>query len=460
MKDLTQGNVFNHILRFSIPMLLGSVFQQLYNVVDSLIVGNFLGNSALAAVGASFPVIFVLISMIIGLTMGISVVISQYYGAKDMHRVKKAIDSMMIFVMISGVLVGLIGYLFSEKIFILLNFPSEIIKEAALYFKILIAGVFFMFGYNGVSAVLRGLGDSKTPLYFLIVTTVLNIILDLIFVLIFKWGIAGVAWATIISQAISFFGLIIWLNKKHNFIKINIFNLEFDREIFGKSIKIGAPAGIQQTIVGLSATALTSIVGSFGTETVAGFAVAVRIDSFAMMPAMNVSVALTNFVGQNIGAGKIDRIKKGYYAALAISCGISFILGLIFLTCSKLLVAFFTPDPVVQLVGSQFLMTCSMFYIFVSAMFMTNGVLRGAGDAMAPMLNTVVALWFVRIPVAVIASKGWKSFSLLSFDIHGWSGLGSRGIWWGAPVSWVIGFLLAYSYYRRGNWKNKSLVKQ
>ena len=458
MKDLTEGNVFKHILKFFIPMLLGSVFQQLYNVVDSLIVGNFLGNSSLAAVGASFPVLFVLISMIIGLTMGMSVVISQYYGAKDMPRVKKAIDSMIIFVIVSGFVVGLIGYFFAEKIFILLNFPQEVIHEASKYFKILISGVIFMFGYNGVSAILRGLGDSKTPLYFLIVTTVLNIILDLVFVLNFGWGIAGVAWATVISQAVSVFGLIFWLNKKHHFIKIKLNDLEFDREIFSKSVKIGAPAGVQQTIVGLSATALTSVVGGFGTETVAGFAVAIRIDSFAMMPAMNVSIALTNFVGQNIGAGKIQRIKKGFKSALALSCGISFIMGLIFLTLSRPLVAFFTPDPAVQLVGSQFLRTCSMFYVFVSAMFMTNGVLRGAGDAMAPMLNTIVALWAVRIPVAIIMAKGWSGFSFLGIDIHGWEGLGSRGIWWGAPISWVVGFILAYSYYRRGKWKNKSIV--
>ena len=458
MKDLTQGNEFNHILKFSIPMLLGSVFQQLYNVVDSLIVGNFLGNSSLGAVGASFPVMFVLISMIIGLTMGMSVVISQYYGAKDMDRVKKAIDSMIIFVITSGIIVGLIGHFLSERIFILLNFPPDVIAEASTYFKIIISGVIFMFGYNGVSAILRGLGDSKTPLYFLIVTTVLNIILDLIFVLWFKLGIAGVAWATVISQAVSFFGLIIWLNKKHNFIKIKLFNLEFDKNIFSKSVRIGAPAGIQQTIVGLSATALTSIVGGFGTETVAGFAVAIRIDSFAMMPAMNVSIALTNFVGQNIGAGKTDRVKKGYKSALGLSCGISLLLGLVFLFFSRQLVAFFTPDPAVQLVGSQFLRTCSMFYVFLSAMFMTNGVLRGAGDTMVPMLNTMVALWCVRIPVALLLAKGWSDFSILGKEIHGWEGFGSRGIWWGAPVSWVVGFLLAFTYYKKGNWKRKAVI--
>ena len=458
MKNLTEGNVFNHILKFSLPMLLGSVFQQLYNVVDSVIVGHFIGNSALAAVGASFPVIFVLISMIIGVTMGMSVVISQYYGAKDLGSVRKAIDSMMIFIIVAGLSVGTIGFFLAEHIFTLLNFPAEVISDASLYFKIFISGIIFMFGYNGVSAILRGLGDSKTPLYFLILATLLNIVLDLLFVLGFGWGIWSVSLATIISQAAAFIGLIVYLNKRHSFIKIKLKTLEFDRDIFKKSVKIGLPGGIQQTIVGVSGAMLTSIVGSFGTETVAGFAVAIRLDSFAIMPAMNISIALTSFVGQNIGAGKIDRIKHGYNSALALSCGISFVIGLIFLFFSRSLVAFFTPDPAVQEVGSQFLKTCSMFYIFISAMFMTNGVLRGAGDAIVPMMNTAIALLFIRVPVAYFLSKSYISFNLYGENVVLWKGLGSKGIWWGSPVSWVIGFLLAYTYYRKGNWKNKSVI--
>lgn len=446
MNDLTQGNVFKHILKFSVPMLLGNVFQQFYNVVDSLIVGNFLGNSSLAAVGASFPVIFVLVSLIMGLTMGMSVVISQYYGAKNYIGVKKAIDSMMIFVLIAGVIIGVFGAIFSETIFTLLNFPEDVIAEAGIYFKIFIAGIIFNFGYNGVSAVLRGLGDSKTPLYFLIISTVLNVLLDLFFVLVLKMGIAGVAWATVISQAVSFIGLTLWLNKTHLFIKIKFLLLKFDLEIFMKSIKIGLPSGIQHTIVGLSMTALTTIVGAFGTATIAGFSVAIRLDSFAMMPALNISIALTSFVGQNVGAGKFNRIREAYHSGLILSSILSVLTGLIFIIWGRNLVGFFTPDTEVQLVGAQYLRTMGGFYFVLSAMFMTNGVLRGAGDTLVPMFITLFALWAVRIPVAYILSREW-------------SGLGSNGIWWGSPVSWIVGFILSYLYYIKGNWIKKSIIK-
>ncbi|MCK9329899.1 MAG: MATE family efflux transporter [Candidatus Cloacimonetes bacterium] len=446
MKDLTEGNVFKQILYFSIPMLFGNVFQQLYNVVDSIIVGNYLGNEALAAVGASFPVIFVLISMILGITLGMSIVISQYYGAKDLRNVKRAIDSMMIFIIISGIVVGIIGYIFANSIFRLLGFPEEVIIQAGTYFKIFIAGIIFMFGYNGVSAILRGLGDSKTPLYFLILSTVLNIFLDLVFIVVFENGIEGVAFATIISQAVSFIGMSIWLNVKHKFIKIKFINLEFARDIFLKSLRIGLPSGIQQTIVGLSITALISIVSDFGTATIAGFTVATRLDSFAMMPAMNISIAITSFVGQNIGAGKVSRVAKGYHTALSLSGVISIIIGLIFIFFGKHLTGFFSPDIAVQEVGDAYLSTIGGFYIAFSGMLITQGVLRGAGDTIFPMIFTIISLIFIRVPLAWFLSREW-------FD------LGSDGIWWGTPIAWSVGFILSFIYYRSGKWKNKSIVK-
>lgn len=445
MKDLTNGNVFKQILMFSVPMLLGNVFQQLYNVVDSIIVGNYLGNEALAAVGASFPVIFVLISMILGITLGMSVVISQYYGAKDLLNVKKAIDSMMVFIIISGIVVGLFGFIFSDTLFRLLGFSDEIIIQAGSYFKIYIAGIIFMFAYNGVSAVLRGLGDSKTPLYFLIVSTLLNIFLDLLFIVKFENGIEGVAWATVISQAVSFLGMTIWLNTKHKFIKIKFVHLKFDKPIFRKSLNIGLPSGIQHTIVGLSVTALMAIVSSFGTETIAGFTVATRLDSFAMMPAINIAVALTSFVGQNIGAGKLHRVVKGYHSALTLSSIISLLTGLTFITLGYKLTGFFSPDLAVRAVGASYLRIIGGFYIAFSGMLITQGVLRGAGDTLMPMVFTITSLILVRVPLAWFLSRDWFSF-------------GSTGIWWGTPISWSVGFILSYIYYCRGNWKAKAVV--
>jgi len=445
MRDLSKGNVFNHILVLSIPMFIGNVFQQLYNVVDSLIVGNILGKEALAAVGATFPVNFVLISLIVGLTMGMSVVVSQYYGAKDIRRVKAVIDTMVVFTIVAGVVIGSIGFLFSRNIFTLMNLPEEVIPHATAYFKIFIAGIFFTFGYNGLSAILRGLGDSKTPLIFLIIAAVINIFLDLFFIKNLHWGIEGAAWATIISQSIAFFGLVVWLNIKHRFMKINFLKLSFDWDIFARSVKIGLPSGIQQTIVAMSMTLLTAIVGSFGSDVMAGFTVAIRLDSFAVMPSMSISVILTSFVGQNIGAGTLHRVSEAYKASISMAVAISIVVGLAFIFGGKLLVSFFTPDIDVQIAGAQCMRTMGGFYIFLSAMFMNTAVLRGAGDTLIPMFLSIFTLWGVRIPVAYFLSREW-------------SGLGSDGLWWGSPISWIFGFGITFLYLKTGRWKRKAVI--
>ena len=236
--------------------LLGNVFQQLFSVVDSIVVGKFVGKEALAAVGASFPVIFIMVSMIIGLVMGTTVVISQYFGAKDFVKVKRAIDTMYIYSAIAGVITTIIGIIISEPLLRLLGLPEEIMPQAVLYLRIYLSGIIIFFGFNGTSAVLRGLGDSKTPLYFLIIATVANIILVLLFVAVFRWGVAGAAYATLIANGLAFGLAIYWLNKTHKLIRIAIKGLHFDREIFQQSISIGLPTGIQQTLVAMGALGL------------------------------------------------------------------------------------------------------------------------------------------------------------------------------------------------------------
>ncbi|MEA3316835.1 MAG: MATE family efflux transporter, partial [Bacteroidota bacterium] len=292
MKDLTQGKESKLILKFALPMLLGNVFQQLYNVVDSIIVGNFIGKEALAAVGASFPIIFLFLSLIIGIASGSTIVISQYFGAKRLKEVKQTIETLYIFLFFASITVSIIGIIFSEEIFRLLQLPEGIIPQATSYFNIFIGGVLVSFGFNGTSAILRGLGDSKTPLYFLILSTILNIGLDLLFVLVFKWGISGVASATVIAQGLTFISAIIYLNKNHQIVNLNILNLKFNKNIFIKSIKIGLPTGIQQSFVAIGMMALMSIVNTFGTNVIAAYSVGTRINSLASMPAMNFATAL------------------------------------------------------------------------------------------------------------------------------------------------------------------------
>ena len=442
MKDLTKGKESSLILQFAMPMLIGNVFQQLYNVVDSVVVGKFIGKEALAAVGASFPIIFAFLSLIIGIATGSTIVIAQYFGAKDIEKVKRTINTLFIFLIIASITVSIISIYFSEDIFRLLKLPEEIIPQAKVYFNIIMGGIIVSFGFNGISAILRGLGDSKTPLYFLIISTLVNIVLDLLFVMVFKWGIAGVAIATVISQAGAFVSAIIYLNRTHKIISFSFKNLFFDRDIFIKSIRIGLPTGIQQTFVAVGMMALISIVNRFGTNVIAAYSVATRIDSLASMPAMNFSAALSSFVGQNIGAGRTDRVKSGFVATLKMSSIISVVVSAVVLIFGDFIVRMFTNDPEVIRIGKEYLIIVGAFYIVFSSMFIIAGVMRGAGDTLIPMFISLIALWVIRIPLAWILSKR----------------IGETGIWWAIPIGWCVGLSLSYIYYKTGNWKKKSVI--
>ncbi|MCX6320579.1 MAG: MATE family efflux transporter [Bacteroidia bacterium] len=443
MQDLTNGKEGKLIFQFAAPMLLGNVFQQLFSVVDSIVVGKFIGKEALAAVGASFPVIFIMVSMIIGLVMGTTVVISQYFGAKDFVKVKRAIDTMYIYSAIAGIIATVIGLIISEPLLRLLGLPEDIMPQAIQYLRIYLSGIIIFFGFNGTSAVLRGLGDSKTPLYFLIVATVANIILVLLFVAVFKWGVAGAAYATLIANGLAFGLAIYWLNKTHKIIRIAIKELHFDREIFRQSVNIGLPTGIQQTLVAMGALALMGIVNKFGTNVIAGFSVASRLDALAVIPSMSFSQALSTFVGQNIGANKPERIRAGLIATLKMSGIVTIVTTIFIIFGGHILMSLFTNDSDVVRIGNQYLTIVSSFYIMFTLMFIFNGVTRGAGDTLIPMFFSLLSLWIIRIPMAWFLSGK----------------IGATGIWWAIPAGWAIGMVLSYFYYKSGRWKKKTVVK-
>jgi putative MATE family efflux protein len=443
MRDLTNGKEGKLIFQFAAPMLLGNIFQQLFSVVDSIIVGNYVGKVALAAVGASFPVIFVMISLIVGIVMGTTIVISQYFGAGDYVRVRRAIDTMYIYSFVAGGIVTIAGIIFAEPILRLLVLPEEIMPQATQYLRIFFSGTIIFFGYNGTSAVLRGLGDSKTPLYFLIIATVANIILDLLFVAVFNWGVAGAAYATLLANTIAFALAIIWLNKTHKLIRIVIKGLHFDREVFRQSLRIGLPTGIQQTLVALGGLALMGIVNTFGTNVIAGYSVASRLDFLAMVPAMSFSQALSTFVGQNIGANKPHRVRTGLIATVKMSGIVTIATTILIVFSGHILMDMFTNDQEVIRIGDQYLTIVSSFYLIFTLMFIYNGVMRGAGDTLLPMFFTLFSLWIIRVPMAYFLSAR----------------LGAQGIWWSIPSGWVIGFILSYVYYKTGRWKKKAVVK-
>ncbi len=445
MKDLSYGNEGRLILKFAIPMLLGNIFQQMYNIVDSIVVGKYIGKAALAAVGTSGPIIFLLVSFIIGVTMGFTIVVSQFFGAKQLDNVKKAINTLYIFMFFTSLVVTAGGIMLSGFIFRIINLDPAIVPDAMLFLNIFLSGLIFLFGYNGTSAILRGLGDSKTPLYFLIGSVGLNIVLDLIFVPVLHWGVAGVAFATVISEACAFISQIIYLNRYHKVVKFSFRNLAFDREIFIKSIRIGLPTGFQQTFVAAGMVALYWIVNQFGVDANAAYSAAGRIDSFAALPAMSFAVALSTFVGQNMGANRPDRVKAGLRATLIMTSAISLLISLVTVLFGKILMRMFTNDEVVIEMGGDYLRIIGSFYILFSLMFVINGVLRGAGDTLVPMFISLFSLWIIRIPVAWFLAKN--------------PAIGVHGIWWSIPVGWLSGVILYYVYYRMGYWKKKAVVK-
>jgi putative MATE family efflux protein len=443
MRDLTTGNEGKLIFQFAAPMLLGNIFQQLFSVVDSIVVGNYIGKTALAAVGASFPVIFVMVSLIIGIVMGTTIVISQYFGAGDMVKVKRAIDTMYIYSFVAGSIATAAGLIFAEPLLRLLVLPEEIMPQATQYLRIYFSGIIIFFGYNGTSAVLRGLGDSKTPLYFLIIATIANIILVILFVGVFKWGVAGAAYATLIANGLAFALAIIWLNKTHKLIRIAIRGLHFDREIFRQSIRIGLPTGIQQMLVAIGGLALMGIVNTFGTNVIAAYSVASRLDSVAIVPAMSFSQALSTFVGQNIGANKISRVRTGLISTVKMSGIVTIVTSLFVVFFGHLIMRLFTKDLDVITIGNQYLTIVSIFYLLFTMMFIYNGVMRGAGDTFIPMFFSLLSLWIIRIPLAYFLSGK----------------VGAVGIWWAIPAGWMIGLILSFSYYKTGRWKKKAVVK-
>ena len=304
------------------------------------------------------------------------------------------------------------------------------------------AGMILFFGFNGTSSVLRGLGDSKTPLYFLILSSVLNIILDLLFVMVFKWGIAGAAWATVIAQGVAFITALLYLNSTHKIMKFSFAKLRFDKDLFYKSLKIGLPSGLQHTFVAVGMMALLGIVNTFGTDVIAAYTAAGRIDSLAMLPAMNFSQAVSAFVGQNLGANKIERVKQGFKVTFIMSNVFCLAMTALIVIFGGDLMRMFTTDAQVIEIGQNYLIIVSSFYLVFSSMFTIHGVLRGAGDTLIPMFITLFSLWIIRIPAAYLLSDK----------------IGSDGIWWSIPMGWVIGMSFSYIYYRTGKWKTKAVT--
>lgn len=441
MKDLTRGSEARLVFFFTLPLLFGNVFQQLYNTVDSVVVGKYVGKEALAAVGQAFPVLFLSIALVMGFGMSSNVLIAQAFGAKRYDRVKAAIDTSFIVTFAFSLIVAVLGYAFAPSILALMRTPGDVVIGATLYLRIIFAGIPAMFGYNAISAIQRGLGDSKTPLYALIVSTVINIILDLLFVVAFGWGIAGVAIATIIAQAVSFAWTFAYLVKRNPYIQANPFAMRFDREVFFAIMKMGLPSGIQQALIAAGFMTLTGIVNLFGTDPAAAFTAASKLESFAVMPAMNFSMAIASFTGQNLGAGRIDRVKRGLRAGVAMAFSLTFVVALTLFFFGGTLITLFSSDAEVLRIGSEYLKIVSLAYLMQTVMFSVSGVIRGAGRMTFTMIMALLSMWIIRIPLALYLS----------------SRFGTRGIWYAIDIGFFVGMTGSLAYYFAGTWKSAAL---
>ncbi len=443
MKDFTTGYEGRLILNFAVPMLLGNVFMQTYQLVDSIIVGQYLGKEALAAVGASTPIIFMVVALIMGIGIGASVVVSQYFGAKQYDKVRDTCDTLFLFLLVAGAAVSVLGVLGSRYVLQWIGLPEDVLPHAVEFLRIYFVGAILLFGYNAVAAILRGVGDSKTPLYFLILSSALNVALDFLFILGFGWGIAGAAWATTVSQGVAFILCVIYVNRRGGVVRVRVFHTRFDRAIFRQCLRLGLPTGIQQMFVGAGNTAVMSIVSGFGTNVIAAYSAVMRIDMFAALPIMNFSSALTSFVGQNIAVGKFRRIHRGLLSTLLMSIASCVLINVSIILFAGPLIGIFTTDPAVIAYGKQCLIIMNAFYCIFGIMFTFNGLLRGAGAAVVPMLTTMLSLWLVRVPAAALFSGWW----------------GEVGIWWSVPIGWALGAVGSVAYYFSGKWKTKSIIR-
>ena len=440
--DLTEGKVWKVIVRFALPLLVGNLLQQFYNITDSIIVGQFLGKEALAAVSASFFIYYFIISLVIGVGSGTTVVISQLFGAKQYQKVQLAFSSFFIFMLVGGIILSIAGIIFAEPVFRLTNTPEEVIPQAVAYFRIYIGGTFLFVTFNSIISILRGVGESVRPMLFILITTVLNIAFDLLFILVFKWGIEGAARATVVSQGIGMCIALAYVNNTHPLLSIKKQDMLFDWKLFKESLKIGLPTSVQQCAIALGLIALLGIVNSFGTNTLTAYGAAGKIDTIITQAILTLSGALAAFCGQNIGAGRLDRVKKGVQFTMYTNIA----LGLLTFAAVYLfgieMMRIFTKDIDVVAIGKEYLLIIGGFFIVHGALNVYNGALRGAGDTLFPMITSLVCLWLIRIPLAYYLSS-W---------------LGRNGIWWAIGISITIGLIVTFVYYKMGFWKRRRRI--
>lgn len=441
--SMTEGSPVKSMVTFAIPMILGNLFQQLYNIVDSVIVGRMVGADALAAVGASTSITMLFVMFAVGTGIGCSVVISQLFGAGQIEKMKTAISTALLSILALSMLLSVAGRLLSRGILSWMGTPADIFDQAETYLNIYFYGFFLLFLYNAFSAVFNALGDSKKPLYFLFFSSALNIGLDLLFVGKFGWGVAGAAWATLIAQAVSAvlsFSVLFWKLKNME----SGYYAKYDVGLLGNMTKVAIPTIIQQSMVSIGMLLIQSVVNRFGSVFLAGYTAAVKIDGIAIVPMVNTGNAVSTFVAQNMGAGKPQRAKQGYHIGLVMAMGIGLLIGVLLHFFGDTCVSAFmdtSTDAQAIAVGAQYIGVVSMFYFVMGAMNVTSSVLRGAGDMGWFMSISLVNL-FIRVALTYALADVTSGMIIL----------------WASPIGWMVGLMIALFRYKQGRWKEIRLI--
>lgn len=431
--NLLEGKETKVLINFAIPMIIGNIFQQLYNVADTVIVGKFIGPNALAAVGSSFSVMVLLTSIIIGLCMGSSAVFSYIFGKNDIDKLKNSFFTSFYFIGVVTVIIYISSLIFIDEILAFINIPQEVIVDSKIYLQIILYGIGFTFIYNYFAAVMRSIGDSITALVFLIISAIINIVLDIIFVVPMKMGIAGAAYATVIAQGFSAIGIFLYCVLKVPSIRLKKIHLYFNKNILKMIASYSLLSSIQQSIMNFGILMIQGLVNSFGVSVMAAYTAAVKIDNFAYMPLQDFGNAFSTFVAQNRGAGKYDRIHKGLRSATKIITIYSIIVTILILLLTKPLLYIFIEKNEIEILntGIQYLYIVSTFYCLIGYLFMFYGFYRGYGKPGVSIILTIISLG-TRVALA--------------YTLSAIPSLGTLGIWWSIPIGWaladVIGLIL------------------
>lgn len=426
--DMTEGSAFRHLLNFAIPLLFGNLFQQMYNMVDSWVVGNYVGKQAFAAVGTVGPIVNMLIGFFSGLASGASVVIAQFYGAKKPEKVRQAVQMAILITLVLTVLFTAIGVSMTPMMLRLMKTTDEVFPEAVSYLTIYFSGMIGLLFYNMCSGILRAVGDSKRPFYYLVVAAVVNTVLDLVFVIYFDMGVAGVAYATIIAQAASAALTLITLIRTDSCVKLTAHNFHLHWDVMAKIFTIGLPAALQMAVTAFSNVFVQSYINFFGTECMGGWTAYNKIDQLIFLPMQSLALAITTYVGQNLGRGRAENAKKGVHTALAMSMTVTVVISAAVIAFAPYLVEFFNDSEGVVQFGTMFLRWLTPFYTLCCINQIYTGALRGAGDSRSPMFIMLGSFVVFRqiylfvmshvaneiIPIAMSYPAGWILCSVLT----------------------------------------------